>query len=157
MQDNVREKRIVVDPAPSVDPAQAAAEVNQAIAACNTACTRNYVLQLSLLGRFRPTSSTLAFFYRSRLGFLSSSARRCHLNCQSGCCSVIIIMLVGSYIVTETFYYTDINQCISGVTDCVPTLSTCEPTLGGFSCRCNDGFSGDGRTGMGASGCQGLP
>jgi hypothetical protein len=39
----------------------------------------------------------------------------------------------------------DLNECALGTNDCSPD-ATCANTAGSFTCRCNTGFAGDGRT-----------
>ena len=45
------------------------------------------------------------------------------------------------------YYSADINECVTGAASCAPD-ATCMNTLppGGFECRCNEGFVGDGTT-----------
>ena len=44
------------------------------------------------------------------------------------------------------YYSADINECVTGAASCAPD-ATCMNTLppGGFECRCNEGFVGDGQ------------
>jgi hypothetical protein len=49
-------------------------------------------------------------------------------------------------------YFSDINECTIGTHNCHrnPIEATCTNTIGSFTCACNTGYTGDGRT------CTGL-
>ena len=42
------------------------------------------------------------------------------------------------------FFHSDIDECASTVPYCSPD-ATCSNTKGSYQCRCNQGFSGDGK------------
>ncbi|KAL9961273.1 hypothetical protein ACROYT_G030182 [Oculina patagonica] len=41
---------------------------------------------------------------------------------------------------------TDIDECDIGIHDCLSDLATCTNTLGSYTCACNSGYVGDGKT-----------
>lgn len=43
-------------------------------------------------------------------------------------------------------YIVDIDECTEQLDNCDALHSVCENTAGGFTCHCDDGFSGDGVT-----------
>ena len=51
-----------------------------------------------------------------------------------------------AFIATQTyiFFHSDIDECASMVPYCSPD-ATCNNTKGSYQCRCNEGFSGDGK------------
>ena len=42
--------------------------------------------------------------------------------------------------------FSDINECATNAHDCAPVGGDCDNTLGGFTCSCLSGYSGDGKT-----------
>ena len=42
--------------------------------------------------------------------------------------------------------FSDINECATNAHDCAPVGGDCDNTLGGFTCSCLPGYSGDGKT-----------
>ena len=42
--------------------------------------------------------------------------------------------------------FTDVDECAQGTHDCLADLATCTNTFGFYSCACNDGLKGDGKT-----------
>ena len=48
--------------------------------------------------------------------------------------------------------FSDIDECTTGTHDCDPTPfeANCSNTVGSFTCACNTGYTGDGKT------CTGL-
>ncbi|XP_078382733.1 pancreatic secretory granule membrane major glycoprotein GP2-like [Oculina patagonica] len=46
----------------------------------------------------------------------------------------------------ETEDITDIDECDISIHDCLNDLATCTNTLGSFTCTCNSGYVGDGKT-----------
>lgn len=50
-----------------------------------------------------------------------------------------------TYDTCVTLSLKDINECVRGTDDC-NTNAACSNTDGSFTCTCNTGFSGDGRT-----------
>ena len=48
-------------------------------------------------------------------------------------------------------FYSDIDECaVGGTADCDATNGACTNTVGSFTCACNPGYSGDGKTCEGA-------
>ena len=44
------------------------------------------------------------------------------------------------------FFLTDVDECILGTHDCLADIATCTNTYGTYSCACNPGYVGDGKT-----------
>ena len=44
------------------------------------------------------------------------------------------------------FYFSDVDECSQGSHDCLPSLASCTNTAGSYSCACNAGYVGDGKT-----------
>ena len=47
------------------------------------------------------------------------------------------------YFTFERIYFTDINECLDGISSCAAT-AICTDTIGSYECRCPIGYKGDG-------------
>ena len=58
----------------------------------------------------------------------------------------------------ELFSFADVDECIQGTHDCLADVATCTNTFGSYSCACNPGYDGDGKTSceIVAPGCLAL-
>lgn len=43
-------------------------------------------------------------------------------------------------------FFIDVDECILGTHDCLADNATCTNTYGTYSCACNPGYEGDGKT-----------
>ena len=41
---------------------------------------------------------------------------------------------------------TDVDECENGTNDCDAEFGTCENTVGSYTCQCEPGFTGDGKS-----------
>ena len=46
----------------------------------------------------------------------------------------------------EFLFFIDVDECILGTHDCLTDTATCTNTYGTYSCACNPGYVGDGKT-----------
>ena len=62
--------------------------------------------------------------------------------------AVVVSMIFQNYFMTslcQTPYFIDINECSRG-TDRCSNRATCRNTVGSYTCSCNSGYRGNGRS-----------
>ena len=73
------------------------------------------------------------------------------VNCSNLCIILLsiskLILIVTLFYLPLSLYYPDINECDMDMDVCAgEEVAECTNTLGSFSCRCRDGYTGDGFT-----------
>ena len=61
---------------------------------------------------------------------------------------LFVFVLLSAREITHSYWMclTDVDECENGTNDCDPVFGTCENTVGSYTCQCEPGFTGDGKS-----------